>query len=335
MEVFGNLNGFFSAEWLESAKMYCGESLTDEMVQQSIHEASDFFHIDDPMIVAEYDTTGVLLNGSGTFNDDILVFSREQMNDMGITGKETFDLVMTHEAAHRMLQGMNTGFDAHQEELCCDFMSGVRAGLNGMDFSGMQESLALSEESDSHPAGISRVYSIKEGADFAEVYRATHGKAPTFQECLKIFKENVGKELVTLREYRSAETTGSIGFADSSLKGFDGDSTESAGGIGFTDTPIKGYDDDSTEAIGSIAFVDGNDSEFKSYTKDEINRNMAKAQKDKSYYESQARHHLSMADHPLSAADRDAHLREARIFLKRADECADEYQKWKWTKPTK
>ena len=314
MEVFGNLNGFFSAEWLESAKMYCGESLTDEMVQQSIHEASDFFHIDDPMIVAEYDTTGVLLNGSGTFNDDILVFSREQMNDMGITGKETFDLVMTHEAAHRMLQGMNTGFDAHQEELCCDFMSGVRAGLNGMDFSGMQESLALSEESDSHPAGISRVYSIKEGADFAEVYRATHGKAPTFQECLENFKENVGKELVTLREYRSAETTGSIGFADSSLKGFD---------------------DDSTEAIGSIAFVDGNDSEFKSYTKDEINRNMAKAQKDKSYYESQARHHLSMADHPLSAADRDAHLREARIFLKRADECADEYQKWKWTKPTK
>ena len=400
--MFGNFNGLFSQEWLESAKMYCGESLTDEMVQQSIHEASDFFHIDDPMIVAEYETTGVFLNGSEAFSDDILVFSREQMNDMGITGKETFDLVMTHEAAHRMLQGMETGFNAHQEELCCDFMSGVRAGLNGMDFSGMQESLALEQGSDTHPAGVSRVYSIKEGAEFAEVYKATHGTPPTFQECLEHFKENVGREQVTLRQYGTAESTGSVAFVDSSYKGYDGDTTEtlgsvafvdssykgydgdtseSAGGIGFVDSSPNGQDNDSTEALGSVAFVDSSykgydgdtsesaggigfvdsspngqeddstetlesigfaendspecNSSFKGYTKDEINRKIAKAEKEQRFYENEVRHHTNMAKHALTRANEEYHWREARLNQAQVDKWKSECFKWRWTKPDK
>ena len=379
--MFGNFNGLFSQEWLDSAKMYCGESLTDEMVQQSIHEASDFFHIDDPMIVAEYKTTGVFLNGSEAFSDDILVFSREQMNDMGITGKETFDLVMTHEAAHRMLQGMETGFNAHQEELCCDFMSGVRAGLNGMDFSGMQESLALEQGSDTHPAGVSRVYSIKEGADFAEIYRATHGSAPTFQECLDYFKENVGREQVTLRQYGTAESTGSVAFADSSYKGYDGDTSESAGGIGFVASSSNDQDNDSTEALGSVAFVDSSykgydgdtsesaggigfvasssngqeddstetlgsvgfaendspecNSSFKEYTKDEINRKIAKAEKEQRFYESEVRHHTNMAKNALTRANEEYHWREARLNQAQVDKWKSECLKWRWTKPDK
>ena len=379
--MFGNFNGLFSQEWLDSAKMYCGESLTDEMVQQSIHEASDFFHIDDPMIVAEYKTTGVFLNGSEAFSDDILVFSREQMNDMGITGKETFDLVMTHEAAHRMLQGMETGFNAHQEELCCDFMSGVRAGLNGMDFSGMQESLALEQGSDTHPAGVSRVYSIKEGADFAEIYRATHRSAPTFQECLDYFKENVGREQVTLRQYGTAESTGSVAFADSSYKGYDGDTSESAGGIGFVASSSNGQDNDSTEALGSVAFADSSykgydgdtsesaggigfvasssngqedestetlgsvgfaendspecNSSLKGYTKDEINRKIAKAEKEQRFYESEVRHHTNMAKHALTRANEEYHWREVRLNQAQVDKWKSESLKWRWTKPDK
>lgn len=337
--MFGNFNGLFSQEWLESAKMYCGESLTDEMVQQSIHEASDFFHIDDPMIVAEYETTGVFLNGSEAFSDDILVFSREQMSDMGITGKETFDLVMTHEAAHRMLQGMETGFNAHQEELCCDFMSGVRAGLNGMDFSGMQESLALEQGSDTHPAGVSRVYSIKEGADFAEIYRATHGSAPTFQECLDYFKENVGREQVTLRQYGTAESTGSVAFVDSSYKGYDGDTSESAGGIGFVSSSSNGQEDESTETLGSVGFVENDspecNSSFKEYTKDEINRKIAKAEKEQRFYESEVRHHTNMAKHALTRANEEYHWREARLNQAQVDKWKSECFKWRWTKPDK
>ena len=337
--MFGNFNGLFSQEWLESAKMYCGESLTDEMVQQSIHEASDFFHIDDPMIVAEYDKTGVVLNGSGSFSDDILVFSREQMSDMGITGKETFDLVMTHEAAHRMLQGLETGFNSHQEELCCDFMSGVRAGLNGMDFSGMQESLALEQGSDTHPAGVSRVYSIKEGAEFAEVYKATHGTPPTFQECLEHFKENVGREQVTLRQYGTAESTGSVAFVDSSYKGYDGDTSESAGGIGFVDLSPNGQEDDSTETLGSVGFAENDspecNSSFKEYTKDEINRKIAKAEKEQRFYESEVRHHTNMAKNALTRANEEYHWREARLNQAQVDKWKSECLKWRWTKPDK
>ena len=358
--MFGNFNGLFSQEWLESAKMYCGESLTDEMVQQSIHEASDFFHIDDPMIVAEYDKTGVVLNGSGSFSDDILVFSREQMSDMGITGKETFDLVMTHEAAHRMLQGMETGFNAHQEELCCDFMSGVRAGLNGMDFSGMQESLALEQGSDTHPAGVSRVYSIKEGAEFAEVYKATHGTPPTFQECLEHFKENVGREQVTLRQYGTAESTGSVAFVDSSYKGYDGDTTETLGSVAFVDSSYKGYDgdtsesaggigfvdlspngqeDDSTETLGSVGFAENDspecNSSFKEYTKDEINRKIAKAEKEQRFYEGEVRHHTNMAKNALTRANEEYHWREARLNQAQVDKWKSECLKWRWTKPDK
>lgn len=337
--MFGNFNGLFSQEWLDGAKMYCGESLTDEMVQQSIHEASDFFHIDDPMIVAEYDKTGVVLNASGSFSDDILVFSREQMSDMGITGKETFDLVMTHEAAHRMLQGMETGFNAHQEELCCDFMSGVRAGLNGMDFSGMQESLALEQGSDTHPAGVSRVYSIKEGAEFAEVYKATHGTPPTFQECLEHFKENVGREQVTLRQYGTAESTGSVAFVDSSYKGYDGDTSESAGGIGFVDLSPNGQEDDSTETLGSVGFAENDspecNSSFKEYTKDEINRKIAKAEKEQRFYESEVRHHTNMAKNALTRANEEYHWREARLNQAQVDKWKRECFKWRWTKPDK
>lgn len=354
--MFDDFSDLFSQEWFESAKMFCGNSLTDEMIQESVHEASDFFHIDDPAVIAEHDSIGVFINGSNTVSDDILIFSREQMEEMGITSKGTFDLVMTHEAAHRMLQGMDAGLDVHQEELCCDFMAGVRAGLNDINFSGMQDSLATLPESESHPAGASRVYSIKEGADFAEIYCATHGEPPTFIECLDHFKENVmGKAVdvkeVTLREYSSAETTGSIGFTNDSFHRYGDDSAESAGGVGFADSEhFKALDDESaggigfadglnaadTETTGSIGFantdVDESNPSFKGYTQDEINRNMAKAEKEQRYHEAEARHHRSMANHGLSNADTQSHLREAEIHQKRANEWKSEYQKWKWTK---
>lgn len=65
------------------------------------------------------------------------------MLDMGIIDKEGLDLIMTHEGAHRMLQGSVSSLDLtpHQVELYCDYMAGVRAGLNGMDFTKMQNAL--------------------------------------------------------------------------------------------------------------------------------------------------------------------------------------------------
>ena len=171
----------------------CSSSLSDEMVAQSVQEASDFFNIDNPMLVAEDFTTGVYPNMEMTEQDDVLIFNRDQLLDMGITEKDGLDLVMTHESAHRALQGLDLGFNSHQEELCCDFMSGVRAGLNDIDVSQMESSLADTVLSESHPEGAARVDSIARGVQFAQDYMEEHGYSPTFSECIAFFKD--GSEL--------------------------------------------------------------------------------------------------------------------------------------------
>ena len=192
------------SSWFESLSHSQGFDMTHDEVTQSVHDASDFFHIDDPMVVKEGWTTGVYPNMTLTEMDDVLIYNREQMTDMGITEKYAFDLIMTHEGTHRMLQGMNTGFSPHQEELCCDYMAGVRAGLNGLDVSQMEDSLVNSHASASHPDGHSRVESIEKGVEFAEHYMKEHGVPPTFTECIEYFSENVLDDhvlaWVTLRE---------------------------------------------------------------------------------------------------------------------------------------
>lgn len=176
--------------WLDALHQAWGDSLSDEIVAQSVQEASDFFNMNAPMNVHEDWTTGVMTGMSFTENDDILVFNREQMQSMGITDKEGFDLVMTHEGAHRALQGLNTGFDSHQEELCCDYMAGIRAGLNGMDEGKLAASLAGSEESETHPNGAARVQAIEEGVAFAHRYMDEHnGTPPSFSDCLEHFEQ--------------------------------------------------------------------------------------------------------------------------------------------------
>lgn len=197
--VMDGLLGFFSVDflhdhlpdsWFDNFHQIWGDSLTDEMVLQSVQEASDFFNMNAPMDVHEDWTTGVMTGIPFTENDDILVFNRQQMLDMGITDKEGFDLVMTHEGAHRALQGINTGFDSHQEELCCDYLAGVRAGLNGLDEGKMEASLSGTIESETHPDGAARVAAIEAGVSFAHDYMEAHnGTPPTFSECLEHFEQ--------------------------------------------------------------------------------------------------------------------------------------------------
>ncbi len=183
------LQDILPSEWFNDVREYYGDTLTDDMITQSVQQASDFFNIEEPMIVAEDWTTGVYPNATVTPMDDVLVFNREQLIEMGITEQEGLNLVMTHEGAHRALQGMDLGFDSHQEELCCDFMAGVRAGLNGIDVSQMEDSLADTEVSLTHPGGAERVDAIEAGVEFAEEYYREHGVAPTFSECLSYFTE--------------------------------------------------------------------------------------------------------------------------------------------------
>ena len=299
--------------WFNDVRMNYGETLTDEMIVNSVQQASDFFNIDNPMAIAEDWTTGVYPNMDISPIDDVLIFNREQLVGMGITEQEGLDLVMTHECAHRALQGMShLGFDSHQEELCCDFMAGVRAGLNGIDVSQMENSLADTPVSDTHPGGADRVDSIEEGVKFAKEYYAAHGVAPTFSDCLDYFTGNA--DLVDIAP--------------------DGQITLRPE---CTDSVFAAYE--SGEAIGSIAFVDSDPNEsdltFKGYTQDEINRKMAKAEKEQRYHEGLVRHHTYMAKHGLDNADTQYHAHEAEIHQKRANEYKSEALKWKYTKPDK
>ena len=297
--------------WFNDVRMNYGETLTDEMIVNSVQQASDFFNIGNPMAIAEDWTTGVYPNMDISPIDDVLIFNREQLVGMGITEQEGLDLVMTHECAHRALQGMShLGFGSHQEELCCDFMAGVRAGLNGIDVSQMENSLADTPVSDTHPGGADRVDSIEEGVKFAQEYYAAHGVAPTFSDCLDYF-------------------TGNADLADLAPDGQITLRPELANSV------FAAYE--SGEAIGSIAFVDSdpNDSDltFKGYTQDEINRKMAKAEKEQRYHEGLVRHHTYMAKHGLDKADTQHHAHEAEIHQKRANEYKSEALKWKYTKP--
>lgn len=181
----------FTDGLMDNLQSYFGSGLTDDMVIQSTQDASDFFNISEPLDVVEGWTTGVYNNNPFVTGDDLLMVSREQLEGMGISGKDGLDLVLTHECAHRRLQGMNLGFDSHQEELCCDYMAGVRAGLNKIDITEMQNSLADSLESDTHPAGFRRVEAIERGFNFAQEYFEKYGSAPTFSDCLDGFSADL------------------------------------------------------------------------------------------------------------------------------------------------
>lgn len=111
---------------------------------------------------------------------------------------------------------MNTGFDSHQEELCCDYMAGVRAGLNGMDEGKMEASLSGTAESESHPDGAARVEAIEAGVSFAHDYMEAHnGTPPTFSDCLDHFNQtDVYASTVTPQEDGHVNLRPDAAFAD-------------------------------------------------------------------------------------------------------------------------
>lgn len=190
LESSSNLSGldFDNINSAESFLQQYSGSLTIEDVNDCVQSASDFFNMESPMIVSEGWTTGVFNKDLTTVNDDVLIFNPEQLQKLGITEKEGLDLVMTHENTHRALQGLDTGFSEHQEELCCDYMAGVRAGLNEMNIGQMANSFATMPETITHPSGELRIEAIQEGQEYAFNFLSENGHAPTFDECLEHFK---------------------------------------------------------------------------------------------------------------------------------------------------
>lgn len=177
--------------------------LSPDMIEDSVSRACDFFHIEEPLDIRPGEMTGVGLGDMESYNDDILFYNPSQLADMGITGQDGLDLVMTHEGTHRMLQDMDTGFNTYQEELCCDYMAGVRAGLNGMDVSQLENSLIDTTQGLEHPVGTLRVDAIEQGMAFAQEYMTSHTLPPTFNECLEDFKGEYMQDVASLAELRN------------------------------------------------------------------------------------------------------------------------------------
>ena len=92
--------------------------LSYDMIEESVGRACDFFHIEHTESIEPGHTTAVSLGDTGTYGDEILFFNRVQLEDMGLTGQDGLDLVMTHEGTHIALQDLDTGFNCYQEELC-------------------------------------------------------------------------------------------------------------------------------------------------------------------------------------------------------------------------
>ena len=294
LDALQPLQDIFPDGWFDNVRQLYGESLSNEMISQSVEETCDFFHIEEPAIVREDWTTGVYPNNDFTLQDDVLIFNREQLLDMGISGKDGLDLVMTHEGTHRVLQGMkHLEFDVHQEELCCDYMAGVRAGLNGIDVSQMENSLMYTTESETHPAGVDRVESIEAGVRFAQQYYAEYNMAPTFDECLENFCEinEVDKqEQITLRVDNSEDT-------------------------------FAAYDS-TTESDNSI--------NLKGYTKSEINAHIKQAERDMAYWKAEVRRHSELTKHDMWQESEISHMKSAE---RKYEAAKAEYNKWKGIKP--
>ena len=267
LDALQPLQDVFPDGWFDDIRQLYGESLSDEMISQSVEETCDFFHIDEPAIVSEGWITGVYPNNDFTLQDDILVFNREQLLDIGISSKDGLDLVMTHEGTHRVLQRMeHLEFDSHQEELCCDYMAGVRAGLNDIDITQMENSLMYTPESETHPAGVDRVESIEAGVRFAQQYYAEYNMAPTFDECLENFceiNETEKQEQITLRVDNSEDAISFKGVLppDNNSDGYipDGKVTLERTESGNTDT-FKVYNKDGGQYVhegGKWIRIDG------------------------------------------------------------------------------
>lgn len=171
-----------------------------DMIEESVERACDFFHIEQPAEILQGHTTAVNLGDTNTFGDERLFFNLAQLENMGITEQDGLDLVMTHEGTHIMLQDLDTGFNQFQEELCCDYMAGVRAGLNGMDVSQLENSLIDLPQGLEHPVGTLRVDAIEQGLAFAHNYMATHTLPPTFNECLEDFNGDYMRDVAELNQ---------------------------------------------------------------------------------------------------------------------------------------
>lgn len=195
-ELFNNM---ITNAWDAGLSEMYENPLFYEMIEDSVGRACDFFQIEHPAITGPEHSTSVSFGGTNA--NDYSFFNCAQLEDMGITGRDGLDLLMTHEGTHRMLQGMEMELNSHQAELCCDYMTGVRAGLNGIDASRLIDALGNTTDSETLPEGTFRAAAIQAGMEYAKQFEQQ--QPPTFSTCLEKFMSGSMHDIMELEHLKS------------------------------------------------------------------------------------------------------------------------------------
>lgn len=164
--------------------------LSQDIISDSISKANDFFYPDGSFGLSGEST----MHGDGYSVLDDSLYNCMQLDSFGITGQEALDMALAYEGTSQMLHEMDYGFSSHQGELCCDFMAGVRAGVNDTDVSQMTDFLNNQPYSEGHTLGLLRADIMEEGFKYAQDYMDGQHDSPNFAECLDQFQESHAKE---------------------------------------------------------------------------------------------------------------------------------------------
>ena len=203
----------------------------------------------------------------------------------------------------------------------------------------------------SHPAGALRAEFIEFGQKIADEMQE-RGIEVTYEGCLERLNQHLEEKEGLIAEYRQRIDPTYHGLTEDTLLA-QGESSsnadevaksnvasESCGSVGLVEPASidegQPHFNVSGETLGSIGLaesVDVDEDSVKGLTKAEIERKVAKAEKEERYYKGMVEHELSMAKHSTDNAGYEYHTSKANNFAKEAAKWHEEAIKWKYAKP--
>lgn len=183
--------------WDDGASWNYDTPMTQEMIDDSVSRAQNFFDLGGSLGIELGDQNPLGFEGASHFVDDAFgfkgfedsFFNPAQFEGIGLSAQDSLDLLMTHEGTQVVLNGMETGFNSFQKELCSAYMAGAQAGLIGMDVSQIEHSFAEIPQQMGHADGDFRAAAFAEGVAFANEFMETYGLAPSFMDCLESYTD--------------------------------------------------------------------------------------------------------------------------------------------------
>lgn len=116
-----------------------------EVLEQKVHEISDFYNIDPVKVFYEEGEPGVQFSGMTTLNYDNWIGGDPQVLSQfsEIYGDDFVTNVIAHETGHQIFDrlGLEKDYPRIANEACADYIAGLYAGSRGLDPEGFAEFL--------------------------------------------------------------------------------------------------------------------------------------------------------------------------------------------------